>query len=71
MVSSGNADAALQSEGHISARRGGHESSLGSSMANGIDVMNRRTSIQCVMVPKQNTGSKHQFECEATMTHSA
>ena len=52
MVSSGNADAALQGEGHISARRGGHKSCLRDQRAMGRDMMNGRTTIRMVMAPQ-------------------
>lgn len=52
MVSSGNADAALQGEGYISARRGGHKSCLRDQRAMGRDMMNGRTTIRMVMAPQ-------------------
>ena len=71
MAGSGNAEATLQDEGHILARWGGHKSDLRGSAASEIDLMDGRGSIQWIMAPKRIAGSKQQFECEATMTHSA
>lgn len=49
MVCSGNADAALQDDGHCSARRGGQVSSLVVRQAVVNTVMNGRTTIRTVM----------------------
>lgn len=54
MMSSDNADAALQDEGHISARRGGHKSSLRGRMAKEKDVMNGRITMRMVVTPQIN-----------------
>lgn len=54
MVSSGNADAALQGEGHISARRGGQKFSLRGQRAMKTGMMSGRTTIRMVMAPQAN-----------------